>query len=308
MFCSTIIPTVNRPSLSRTVNSVLQQDFPKDQFEVIVVNDSGKPLTEADWQQSPQVRVIETNRRNRCVARNAGAAIAMGQYLHFLDDDDWMMPGAFTALWELSLHSRAAWLYGGFQFVDNSGTALRNVFLNETGNCLIQLMSGEYLPIQASFIMAGPFFSVGGFADLPSLAGGYEDIDLYAPNKPPFRIGIHTSGCRLHPQGGRIFHRRLHQPRRPKSPVERKGIELSGIVFPPTLCNPHNQTGHPILAWPHCLPIPCLFATQLLQRTPHFYSVQPWSVFTDSFSSRWKQPVQARFLARHSRLLSVPFV
>lgn len=178
MFCSTIIPTVNRPSLSRAVTSVLQQDFPKDQFEIIIVNDSGQPLTEADWQQSPQVQIINTKKRNRSVARNAGAAIASGKYLHFLDDDDWMMPGAFSAFWDLSLQSQAAWLYGGFRFEDNSGVILRNVLLNETGNCLIQLMSGEWLPIQASFIMADPFFSVGGFADLPSLAGGYEDIDL----------------------------------------------------------------------------------------------------------------------------------
>ena len=39
MFCSTIIPTVNRPTLSRAVYSVLQQDFPEDQYEIIVVND-----------------------------------------------------------------------------------------------------------------------------------------------------------------------------------------------------------------------------------------------------------------------------
>jgi glycosyltransferase involved in cell wall biosynthesis len=178
MFCSTIIPTINRPTLSRTVNSVLQQDFPKDQFEVIVVNDSGQALTQADWQLSPQVRVIDTNRRERSVARNAGAALAKGKYLHFLDDDDWMMPGAFKAMWDLSIQNDAAWLYGGFRFVDNSGNIKRDVYLHETGNCLIQLMSGEWLPIQATFIMADPFFSVGGFADLPSLEGGFEDQHL----------------------------------------------------------------------------------------------------------------------------------
>ncbi|HRQ40420.1 MAG TPA: glycosyltransferase family A protein [Chloroflexota bacterium] len=178
MFCSTIIPTVNRPSLVRAVSSVLQQDFPKDQFEVIVVNDSGQPLTKADWQQSAQVRVIETNRRNRSVARNAGAAIAKGTYLHFLDDDDCMMPGAFAAFWELSCHSQAAWLHGAFQFVDDSGEFLRDVTLNLTGNCFVQIMVGEWIPIQASFIQAVPFFSVGGFAPLSSLLGGSEDIDL----------------------------------------------------------------------------------------------------------------------------------
>lgn len=179
MFCSTIIPTVNRPTLLRAVQSVLQQDFLKEQFEIIVVNDSGQPIMDADWRRSPQVRVIDTNQRERSFARNAGAAVAKGKYLHFLDDDDWMMPSAFKAMWDLSLqYEQAAWLYGGFRFVDNSGKAMRDVFLNETGNCLIQIMSGEWLPIQASFIRAAPFFSVGGFADLSSLGGGFEDQHL----------------------------------------------------------------------------------------------------------------------------------
>lgn len=178
MFCSTIIPTVNRPSLMRAVNSVLQQDFPTYAFEVIVVNDSGQPLAEADWQHSTQVRVIETNRRNRSVARNAGAAIAKGTYLHFLDDDDWMLPGAYAAFWDLSCRSQAAWLHGAFQFVDDSGNFLREVALNMTGDCFAQLMAGEWIPLQASFIQADSFFPVGGFAPLSSLLGGSEDIHL----------------------------------------------------------------------------------------------------------------------------------
>lgn len=177
MFISTIIPTVNRPSLSRAVHSVLGQDFPKDNFEVIVVNDSGHPLPEADWLQSSQVRVIETNRRERSFARNAGAAISKGEYLHFLDDDDWMLSGAFSALWELSRQSQAAWLYGAFRFVDDAGVFMKEVALNMTGNCFVQLMAGEWVPLSASFIKTGLFFSVGGFVSLPSFVY-VEDADL----------------------------------------------------------------------------------------------------------------------------------
>ena len=48
MFSSTVIPTVNRPTLSRTVRSVLDQDFTAGDFEVIVVNDSGQTLPDED--------------------------------------------------------------------------------------------------------------------------------------------------------------------------------------------------------------------------------------------------------------------
>src|SRR4030067_3850837 len=100
MFCSTVIPAIGRPTLSRAVHSVLDQSFTADDFEVIVVNDSGAPLAEADWQNSERVRTMHTNRRERGVARNTGAAIAKGGYLHFLDDDDVLLPGALQAFWE----------------------------------------------------------------------------------------------------------------------------------------------------------------------------------------------------------------
>ncbi len=60
MYCSTIIPTIARPTLARAVNSVLSQDFPADEFEVIVINDSGRPLSAEVWQESDQVKVLTT--------------------------------------------------------------------------------------------------------------------------------------------------------------------------------------------------------------------------------------------------------
>jgi glycosyltransferase involved in cell wall biosynthesis len=44
MLCSAIIPTVGRSTLSRAVESVLKQGSLGEEFEVIVMNDSGKLL------------------------------------------------------------------------------------------------------------------------------------------------------------------------------------------------------------------------------------------------------------------------
>ena len=52
MFSSTIIATIARPTLSRAVCSVLDQILDTDDFEVIVVNDTGQPLPEENWQYS----------------------------------------------------------------------------------------------------------------------------------------------------------------------------------------------------------------------------------------------------------------
>jgi glycosyltransferase involved in cell wall biosynthesis len=175
MFSTTIIPTVGRVTLARAVNSVLSQSFDKDDFEVIVVNDSGTSLLRQDWQSSTRVRIINTYRRERSVARNTGAAVARGKYLHFLDDDDWLLPDALCHLWQLSQRKEAAWLYGSSQLVKRSGSKLIQLHHEIQGNCFLQTMAGEWIPIQSSLIKSEVFHRLGGFS---TLITGPEDIDL----------------------------------------------------------------------------------------------------------------------------------
>ena len=175
MFCSAIIPTINRPTLSRSVLSVLNQECSAGQLEVIVVNDSGYDLPEMDWQRSSQVRIITTQRHERSVARNAGAAIAHGAYLYFLDDDDIMLPGAMQAFGELAQASDAAWLYGNYQIADNDGKLLEIFHPNMAGNISAFLIAGEGIPLQASLIRPKEFYRAGEFD--PYFTGA-QDRDL----------------------------------------------------------------------------------------------------------------------------------
>jgi glycosyltransferase involved in cell wall biosynthesis len=179
MFLSTIIPTIGRQTLTHAVESILNQKFEDEDFEVIVVNDSGSSLPDSDWQHSEKVQIIHTNRHNRSVARNTGAAIAKGKYFHFLDDDDWMAPDAFNRFWNLSKNSDAAWIYGSFTVVNNASEVVTTIKPRDTGNCFVQALASEWLPLQASLISSKAFFKIGGFASLNSLLGGYEDIDLF---------------------------------------------------------------------------------------------------------------------------------
>jgi glycosyltransferase involved in cell wall biosynthesis len=175
MLCSAIIPTVRRSTLSRAVKSVLEQVSLVEEFEVIVINDSGKLLADADWQTSERVQIINTNMQERSVARNTGATIAKGKYLHFLDDDDWLVRDAYRHLRELSQTSNAKWLYGMTQLVDRQGRPSIQLRHNLHGNCFVQAMAGEWIPLQSSWIERETFMRAGGFN--PLLAGP-EDIDL----------------------------------------------------------------------------------------------------------------------------------
>lgn len=177
MFCSTIIPTIGRDTLSRAVCSVLQQTLPAGEFEVIVVNDSGRPLPAMEWQAAPQVQVLNTNRRERSVARNVGAAVARGKYLHFLDDDDWILPGAFNALRELDRVQDALWLYGSYRTVDNYGRLVHEWCPGIRGNIFATLVAGESIPFQTSLLRADAFHAAGGFDTDPAITG-VEDREL----------------------------------------------------------------------------------------------------------------------------------
>jgi glycosyltransferase involved in cell wall biosynthesis len=166
---------VGRDTLTRAVQSVLGQSFAAEDHEVIVVNDSGRPLVAASWQSDRRVKVLNTQQRERSFARNTGAAIACGRYFHFLDDDDWLAPDALQHFWVRSQTTPAAWLYGGSQLITEEGEALIQLHHRLNGNIFLNVMAGEWIPLQASLIKASAFMAVGGFN--PLLAGP-EDTDL----------------------------------------------------------------------------------------------------------------------------------
>lgn len=173
---STIVPTVGRATLTRAVESVLSQDLERSRHEVIVVNDSGRPLPAAAWQRAPRVHVLDTDRQERSIARNAGVAVARGRFLHFLDDDDMLLPGALGAL--AHLHARnpsASWLYGAYQTTNNDGQVLQTIQPRLAGDSLLPFTCGEGIPLQASVVLASRVRAVGGFD--PRLIG-VEDRDL----------------------------------------------------------------------------------------------------------------------------------
>jgi glycosyltransferase involved in cell wall biosynthesis len=88
-----VIPTRNRPrSALETVRSVLESDYPRDRFDVIVVdNGSGDDApfdaAELDASSAGRVRVIREPVPGGSNARNAGLAAASAEIVVFTDDD-----------------------------------------------------------------------------------------------------------------------------------------------------------------------------------------------------------------------------
>ena len=88
---SVIVPTYNRPdSLRECLRALTSQDYPRDRFEVIVVDDGGEsspaPVVDALRSQLP-VRLITQSHGGPARARNFAARAARGKFLAFTDDD-----------------------------------------------------------------------------------------------------------------------------------------------------------------------------------------------------------------------------
>jgi len=164
MIISTIIPTFNREHLlTRAVESVLSQDVTGADTEVIVVNDAQDPLHRASWQESPCVTVINTCQKERCIARNAGAALARGKYLHFLDDDDTLLPGGLAALLDVAESTDAAFAFGSYEALIDDGAIVNVVRPIAVGNAYAVLVAGLGIPLGAGLLRSDAFWSAGGF-------------------------------------------------------------------------------------------------------------------------------------------------
>ncbi len=96
---SIIIPTYDRPrQLASCLYSLARLDYPRDRFEVIVVEDGSRiPLESvtAPLRDRINVKVFAQRHAGPATARNTGAAQARGEFLAFTDDDcepapDWL--------------------------------------------------------------------------------------------------------------------------------------------------------------------------------------------------------------------------
>ena len=100
---SVIIPIYNAEKyLSRCLDSVLEQDY--DNYEVIMVNDgsSDNSLDICNQYVKKDKRFSVITQKNKGVseARNTGLSAAKGDYLQFIDSDDFILPGMFSTMYK----------------------------------------------------------------------------------------------------------------------------------------------------------------------------------------------------------------
>lgn len=113
---SVIVPVYNvEDYLGRCVDSILAQTY--QNLEVILVDDgatdsSGKICDEYARKDS-RVRVIHKENGGLSSARNAGIDAAAGEYLEFVDSDDWIEPDAVECMLSLAMEHQTELVAAG---------------------------------------------------------------------------------------------------------------------------------------------------------------------------------------------------
>ena len=119
---SVIVPVYNvEKYLRRCVDSILAQTYPN--IEIILVND-GSPdnsqvICEEYENSAPRVRVLKKLNGGQSSARNLGLTSAQGEYVGFIDSDDWISPDMYMTLFNLINDNDAAASQINLMMADN---------------------------------------------------------------------------------------------------------------------------------------------------------------------------------------------
>lgn len=182
---SIIIPTYKRSSILRAVNSVLAQDYGK--IEVIVVDDNSdfpqhrelvrKELSE--YIAEKRIILIQnTKNLGGALARNEGILASHGEYIAFLDDDDWYLQGKITKQVRRLRETNADIVYCWSRGEDQYGNVIWENQKEKEGHLLVEAMTECIANTSLIMCRREAIFKVGMFEDMPCKQDVYLELKL----------------------------------------------------------------------------------------------------------------------------------
>jgi glycosyltransferase involved in cell wall biosynthesis len=220
--------------------------------EVIVVDDGSNPpvnVSTASVQKSIAVNIIRESGRGPATARNAGAAIASGEWVLFLDSDC-MTTETTIVGFERALDGSVA--YAGN--VRALGTDLLSRYY-DTQQILIpprdSRLRPRYLVTANALVWLRAFREVGGFDERFPCAGG-EDIDLAYRLAQVGTLSFARESTVLHDFGGGLvgFWRRfIRYGRGNRLLAQHYRVNMRPRPFPPASDTPFNRLAATAQYW-----------------------------------------------------------
>jgi hypothetical protein len=175
---SIIIPTRNRAQfLPRAIDSARRA---ASGVEIIVIDDASTDETRATCRSIPDIHYVRLPRQmGQAAARNAGIRRSRTDYVHFLDDDDILLPGSLDHLVQsLASEPDATLTYGQIQIGDQRLVPTGPLFPKHCpqGDIFWELLNGNFLMIHSVVVRKAHCVEVGMF---DSSVTGVEDWDLW---------------------------------------------------------------------------------------------------------------------------------
>lgn len=123
---SIIIPMYNvEQYIGKCLDSCLNQDLSKDEYEIIVVDDGSSDnsmrIVEKYAAINNNIVILSQTNYGQSTARNRGLEIAQGDFVWFVDSDDWIQPNILNLLLNKAHNEQLDTLCFTFQFVDEEG-------------------------------------------------------------------------------------------------------------------------------------------------------------------------------------------
>lgn len=140
---SIILPCYNVARyIERAVNNLLSQNL--DDYEIIIVDDgSTDNLLDVceQWKDEKRIRIVHTENQGVSEARNTGLRIARGEYVYFMDADDWIDEGALCETMNICLEHNADGVRIGYRLLNENEEEIHDReldFRKDTGDCIVE--------------------------------------------------------------------------------------------------------------------------------------------------------------------------
>lgn len=214
---SVVMPCYNAaPYLRQAVDSVMQQSY--DEVELILVDDGSSdpsPGIAAELQQrhANRIRLLHTDRKGPYPARNAGLSRARGQFVAFLDADDYWSVDFLAELHAVLVRSDAALAYCGWQNIgatDRTNEPFVPPEYETADKVELLLRAASPWPIHAALTRRGVLDDVGGFDTSLATCMDYDLWLRIAASRPIVRVPRVLAYYRFH-SGGQITSRQWRQ-------------------------------------------------------------------------------------------------
>lgn len=116
---SVIVPVYNTARyLADCIDSLLAQTMPD--LEIVIVDDGStddsSKIAESYALYHESIKVIRQSNQGLGPARNSGLLVARGEYVGFVDSDDWVEGSMFRDLYDLAVSSHADICFSGISF------------------------------------------------------------------------------------------------------------------------------------------------------------------------------------------------